>query len=462
MSDPTGPRAIRDKTVAVIGAGASGLCTAKYLKQAGFDNITIFEIGSQIGGMWCYENDNGRSSAYKTLHINTAKNLTNFSDFPFDDTVQFFPSHWDMHRYLVAYAEHFGLKPLIRFKTPVANVVPLFTPGREPPRWRVDLAGGGSQSFDYVIVASGHLSDPYHVAELQRFAGEYLHSHHYREPAPYVGKRVCIIGAGNSAFDIASDVCVNAPHCVLVARSGVLIAPKLILGHPFTDVSMTLFRDWIPEFVRNRLLRFLVYLVHGRMTELGFKPLTKRTHPTSNATIVQHIAYDRVVIKTGISGIEGRVIRFDDGTEAEFDTLIAATGYKIDLPFIPPEIVPVTGNRIELYKRMVPPNWPGLYFVGMFNTTTALNQVFEWQAQWIAEILLGNAAPPSPAEMMADIEAKQHWIAGSYQNASPRHTIEEEHLPYRRELRQAMKRMRSLAARAPTHAYPAEAARAKA
>jgi dimethylaniline monooxygenase (N-oxide forming) len=85
---------LQSRKIAVVGAGAAGLCAAKYLRQAGFSNITILEMGSNIGGMWCYQNDNGRSSAYKTLHINTAKNLTNFSDLPFDDTVQFFPSHW--------------------------------------------------------------------------------------------------------------------------------------------------------------------------------------------------------------------------------------------------------------------------------------------------------------------------------------------------------------------------------
>ncbi len=93
-------RKLSERRFAVIGAGAAGLCVAKYLRQAGFDDVTIFEIGTQIGGMWCYQNDNGRSSAYKTLHINTAKNLTNFSDYPFDASVQYFPSHWDMHRYL--------------------------------------------------------------------------------------------------------------------------------------------------------------------------------------------------------------------------------------------------------------------------------------------------------------------------------------------------------------------------
>ena len=111
------------KRVAVIGAGAGGLCAAKYMKGAGFD-VTVFELGSQIGGLWCYMNDNGLSSAYRTLHINTSRGVTQFHDLPFDDDVQPFPDHWDMHKYLVRYAEHFGITPLIRFNSEVTQVAP--------------------------------------------------------------------------------------------------------------------------------------------------------------------------------------------------------------------------------------------------------------------------------------------------------------------------------------------------
>jgi hypothetical protein len=319
----------------------------------------------------------------------------------------------------------------------------------------VTIEDGTRFEFDNIIAATGHLTTPYDVPELKKFAGQYLHSHHYREPDTFVGKKVCVVGAGNSALDIASDVCVTSPRTVLVARSGVLIAPKLFMGYPFTDISMRLYRDWIPGFVRRRLLTFLVYLINGRMAALGFKPLTKRSHPTSNATIVQHIAYKRVDVKQGIDSVSGRTIRFVDESADEFDALIAATGYVIDLPFIPPAVVPVKDNQIDLYKRMVVPEWPGLYFVGMFNTTTALNLVFEQQAKWLCELMLERAALPPVDEMKRDIAAKRRWIAERYQNASPRHTIEEEHLPYFRELRRSLRQMQ-LRARRGNYATPGQ------
>lgn len=425
----------RGSRYAVIGAGAAGLCMAKYLIQEGIEDVTVFEIGSQIGGLWCFENDNGLSSAYKTLHINTARNLTRFSDFPFREDVQTFPDHWDMHNYLSEYASHFDVLRRIRFRSRVVDICPADGYTSEDPKWKVTLESGAAEIFDRVVVASGHLSRPLHVDEFrQSFTGTYLHSHYYREPAPFVGKRVCVVGVGNSACDIASDICNTSASTTIVARSGVMIGPKLICGVPFTDLSMLLYRTWIPAAVRAKLLAFLIYLVHGRMVDLGFKPLTRRAHPTTNAVVVQHIAYRRIAVKQGITQIKGRRIYFADGSEGEFDALIAATGYLVELPFISSKVLEIKDNWLDLYKRIVAPAWRGLYFMGFFNTTTALNMIFEHQAQWVLAVERGEIRLPPREEMVAAIKRKREWIRRHYKS-SPRHTIEEEHHYYIKELR---------------------------
>ena len=437
-------KAPKDKRIAVIGAGACGLCAAKYLTQAGLD-VTIFEIGTQIGGMWCYENDNQRSSAYRTLHINTSRDVTRFHDFDFDPDVQFFPDHRDMHKYLVKYAQHFDIVKRIRYNARVKDVRPLFDPMTEPPLWALEFEDGSTEEYDAVIAATGHLSVPMHVPMFKdEFKGEYLHAHYYREPGPYVGKRICIIGVGNSACDISGDICATAKRCVLVARSGVLILPKLLFGMPFTDITRKIQRSWIPGGIRRRATRFLTWLAHGSMTKLGFKPMDSRAHVTSNGTIVTDIAYSRIEVKQGIEKIEGQTIHFVDGTAEEFDTLIAATGYLIDLPFISRDIVPLNDNRLDLFKRMTRPDWPGLYLMGFFNLDSALNMVYEYQARWVRDIELGEAKIPSAIEMKADIKRKSDWVKKYYRD-SPRHTIEEEHVPYIRELKKSLKAMRRAA-----------------
>lgn len=434
---PQGP----SKSVAIIGAGASGLCAARHFKEAGFD-VTVYEIGTQVGGLWCLHNDNGLSSAYKTLHINTAKTLTNFRDFPFPEGTQPFPSHRDMHAYFTRFVEHFGLRPLIRFGSRVTSVRPVEGSSAERSRWKVETDKANGGIFDAVVVASGHLSRPLHVERLRGFGGQYLHSHDYKEPEPFVGKRVCIVGVGNSACDIASDLATVTPRTVIVARSGVRIAPKLLFGIPFTDVTMVLNHPFIPEWFARVVTRALIRVIHGPMERLGFKPLERRSHALSNATIVQHIAYRRVEVKHDIAEIEGRVIHFTDGTREEFDTLIAATGYLIDFPFLSPEILCVRDNVVHLYNRIVHPDWPGLYFMGLLNLNGAANQAYERQAPWIVAMETGEAVLPSRDEMRSAIRRKAQWVKRHYPGTA-RHTIEEEPRPYFRELRRSLRAARA-------------------
>jgi dimethylaniline monooxygenase (N-oxide forming) len=433
--------------VAVIGAGASGLCMAKHLIEAGVD-VTVFEIGSQIGGQWVYNNDSGKSPAYRTLHINSPKSLTAFPDFAFPEKTQLFPSHWDMHKYLVAYADKFGVTPRIRLRSEVKALRPLFRPGVDLPLWEIELMDGRHEKFDHVVCASGHLTKPKHAAELRdAFKGEYLHSCDYRDPADFVRKRVCVVGVGNSAVDIASDLCVTSPLTVLVARTGVMIVPKLLMGVSVAEYLVKLYQPWMPGIVLGWVGGFITWLAHGKMAQYGFKPVTRATHTTTSSTLITHIAYNRIKVKQGIERIKGKRIYFVDGTSDEFDTLIGATGYLVDFPFLSSGIPPIgEDNKVDLYKKMAAPGWPGLWFIGMVNTTTALNRMFQNQAAWIREFILGNAVLPNDSDMRADIEAKRAYINGKYLNTS-RHALEEEHATYFVELRAAMKNARRQAGR---------------
>ena len=426
MTHPTSP-------IAIIGAGVAGISAAKYLLQEGLE-VVVYEMGSQIGGMWCYMNDNGRSSAYRTLHINTAKSLTRFSDYPFDDEIQTFPDHWEVHAYLEGYTDHFNVRRHIRFNSEVTSIQPLFEPGREAPHWEIKTRDGDVRSFGTVIVATGHLYLPRHVDQFKGFAGQYLHSHDYKKPEPSVGKRICIVGAGNSAVDIASDVCVTAKRTVLVARTGVVIAPKLVFGIPLTDISEMLNRPWVPAKLRQRILTTLIRMVHGNMKDYGFKPVTKPVHPTSSGSVINDIAYNRISVKQGIDRVDGTTIHFVDGTQETFDVLIGATGYIIDLPFISSDIVPVTEGAVDLYKRIVSPEWPGLYFIGFIQPNTGLLRAFETQCRWLVEYVSGRSSLPTPKEMWADIAAKNAWVERTF-HESPRHRLEEEFTLYAAELR---------------------------
>jgi dimethylaniline monooxygenase (N-oxide forming) len=418
--------------VAVIGAGAGGVCAAKHMIGAGFD-VTVYEAGSHVGGLWVYENDNGRSQAYRNLSIISSRRFTRFSDFDFDDRTPRFPTHRDMARYLDSYAEHFGVKERTRFRTRIAQVKPAFDPATEAPRWLVTTEAGEQDEYDAVLIATGHLNEPNHVPELQEFGGEYRHSSSYRYADDLVGKRICVVGVGNSGVDIASDVCSVAGRTVLVARSGVVIQPKVLFGIAFSDIAISLRRRWIPAWLRNRLIKAVVYTAHGDLSRLGIRSPKGRTHPTLSESIVADIEYNRVAVKPGITGISGKTVTFADGSSEEFDVLFGATGYVVSLPFVPDDVVPVRGNHVDLYKRIFSPDWPGLAFVGMLNPLSTLNRIFEEQSRLIALHLAGKVALPGAAAMRADIDAKNRRSAQIYTD-SPRHEMEEPDFGYVEEL----------------------------
>lgn len=435
--------------VLVIGAGSAGLVALKTLRESGVDAVA-FEGGRRVGGIWVFENDNGLSSAYRTLHINTDRKRTAFAGAPFPRNIQYYPTHWEMAQYFADYADKYDLWPHVRFGVWVDHVER--AEGSESG-WVVTTKDGEKHRFDNIVIATGHLSVPSHPDAIKdAFSCEYLHSHYYRSPDPYVGKRVCVIGVGNSAADISTDICNVTESTVMVARSGVLIRPKFAFGVPYPDIMLALQKPWIPGRVRGLVNALLCYLIHGKMERLGFVKLTEKAHPTSSATLVNHILYNRVRVKNGIEKIDGSTIHFTDGSSEIFDVLIAATGYKIDVPFLRDHLT-VESNRLELWKRIVHPDLPGIFFQGFANASDLpLNYMFERQAEWITQFVVGNATLPPAEEMRQDILRKRAEIDAVYRH-TPRHTIDEEMLPYTAELR------RSLATSLNENRLPAHAAR---
>ncbi len=304
----------RARRVAVIGACAAGICAAKHLLQRGLD-VTVFEMGSCIGELWVYENDNGRSPAYKSLHINSEAAVTSYEDFAFPPGTPLFPPHALVRSYLEDYARAFGVDERIRFNTPVTAVEPL-----EDERWRVVLADGSSEVFDAVVAAPGHQAEPSHPPFRDQFTGEYLHVHDYRVPEPFAGKRVLVVGTGNSAMDSAADVAGVAASVAVVARSPVLIMPRMLFGVPTARVLAKVERPWMPWPLRRRLRVLLATIVHGRMERWGLTTPTKRTHPTGHPTLMSHATYGRIVFRPGIRQVRGREVEFVDGRTEEYDS----------------------------------------------------------------------------------------------------------------------------------------------
>lgn len=425
------PATATDKSVGIIGAGAGGLSAARYLLEAGHD-VELFEAGSYVGGLWVSDNDNGLSVAYDSLHINSEPLTTAFEGYPFPPGTPLFPSHRQVAAYLNAFADDFDIRRRIRFRSRVVSVAPI------GDRWRIELSDGSSRQFDAVVVASGHQGVPAHPEWADDFEGEYLHSNSYRTPQAFESKRVLVLGVGNSGLDIASDLVPYASETISAARSPVLIMPRMILGVPSARIIAKVARPWIPWLVQRTALCAISRVFSGSMEQWGFKTPKTRTHPASSPTYMSYVSYQRIVVKPGVEKVSGKTVHFVDGTSAEVDCVIAATGYHIDLPFLAEGLAPVTGRRLDAYRRIVHPDHPGLYFVGFFNVSGGANiSMMDVQSKYVAALVSGRITLPGRDAMVADVEAERRRLERRFPG-SARYGLELEPHRYRKQIAVAL------------------------
>jgi dimethylaniline monooxygenase (N-oxide forming) len=428
----------------IIGAGSSGIVAAQVLDARGIP-FDCFEKGSQVGGNWRYENDNGMSSAYRSLHINTSRRVMAFKSLPMPDHYPDYPDHFQMAAYFDEFVEHFGLREKISFRTEVLEVQPA------DGDWAVTVKGPeGSQRterYGAVLVANGHHWDPRWPEPAfpgaEDFGGEQLHAHHYREPEVLRGKRVVVLGLGNSATDIAVESSRIAQKTFLAVRRGAYVLPKYMNGKPIDEVSNPLFSRLPLSLQRFFAMRGLE-VAAGDMTTYGLpKPDHKlfEAHPTVSSELLPRLGHGDITVKPNIDRFKGgRTVRFADGSEEEADLVVYCTGYKITFPFFDPKVFAAPDNRMPLYRRVVSVERTGLYFIGFIQPLGPIMPLAEAQAEWVADLIGGSATLPSVGEMRREIAQEERRMRKRFV-ASKRHTVEVDFHPYLREIRRERKRV---------------------
>ena len=434
--------------VCIIGAGSSGITAAQVLHARGVD-FDCFEIGSEVGGNWRYDNDNALSSAYESLHINTSRQLMEYAAHPMPEDLPDYPSHRQIAAYFDDFVDHFGFRDRISFRTEVVKVEPT-ADGYDVRVRPVDGGEAETRHYEHVIVANGHHWDPRWPEPgfpgADSFPGEQLHAHHYRTPEPRAGKRVLVLGIGNSACDIAVESSRVAASTDLAMRRGAHIVPKYLLGVPtdrLTDSPIARAPLWVQQALMGTLLR----ITQGKVTDYGLPEpdhAVLHAHPTVSQDLLNRLGHGDIRVRPNIDRFEGSKVFFTDGSAGEYDVVVYCTGYKVSFPFLDDDVVAAEDNHVELYHRVVDPEHPGLYFIGLIQPLGAIMPLAEAQAEWVADLVTGVGRLPSRAEMRREIAAYDRRLRKRFVS-SKRHTIEVDFHAYRAEIGRERKRARERA-----------------
>ena len=369
----------------IIGAGPAGLCAARWLSAEGID-CEILERHPGLGGIWDIRFPG--SPMYESAHFISSRTLSGFRDLPMPASYPDYPSHRQVLAYLHAYAERHDLVRRARFGVAARAA------RHEAEGWAVELEGGETRRYAGLVVATGQQWLPKLPKIAGAFEGEAYHSSAYHSARQLDGKRVLVVGGGNSGCDIAVDAGIARSKAFLSLRRGYWFVPKHVFGVP-ADVfahRCPQLPAWLEQPLLERLLRLLV----GDVGRLGLPAPDHRlfeTHPVLNSQILHSLAHGEVQVKPDVRELRGRRAVFADGSEEELDVVIFATGYRRAFPILP-ESVHREGDVSNLFLNLCHRAYPNLFVVGFFETDGGAYPLIDLQCELLAKLVRARYSAP--------------------------------------------------------------------
>ena len=421
----------------VIGAGASGLAVAKNFKQRGIP-FECLEREVDMGGVWNADTPSG--VVYETTHMLSSKEHTPFEDFPMPDDYPMYPSHTLSLAYLRQYAEHFGLLDSIAFGKTVERV----TAG--DGGWRVQVAGETDERvYAGLVLANGHHDKPRRPSYEGAFAGDIIHSRDYRSPTQLQGKRVLVVGAGNSGADIATDASHHAAAAYLSMRRGTYFISKYTLGLPTDDVVEYLERLPLPRWLKKRFYGLSNWILSGPPTRYGLPQPAHNiidSHPTVNSELPSQVAHGRVTVKPDIASFSGNQVQFVDGSTADVDLVVFATGYQMSFPFIDNGLIIGSDGRPNLFLNAFHPERDDFFVAGLVQANGSMWRLADSQAQLIAAAIVAANSGSDGARWFAELKRSGKGDRRTRDFVdSDRHILERDYYAYRRTLKRLTRKL---------------------
>jgi hypothetical protein len=419
----------------VIGAGPSGLAALRHLRAVGLP-VVCLEREAGLGGNWFF--GSATSRVFASTRLISSQRLTEFADFPMPRHWPAYPDHRQCLAYLRSYAAHFGLDPFIETGVAVEAIEPAGPPGSD---WVVRTSRG-PRRYAGVVIASGHNHIPRYPDIPGRFTGPLLHAADYKSPtvpASLAGKRVLVIGGGNSGCDIAVECSRHAALTVHSTRRGYYIVPRFVLGRPADLRGERLLKMAAPVWLR----RFVALRGIARTVGLPWQHGLPRpdhklfeTHPVINADLLAQIDAGRIRPAGDVAAYDEACVIFRDGMRQEFDLVIAATGYQTTIPFIDGRLLGAESSTgtARLFMNMLHPTRDDIAVVGLIQPDSGQWGITDIQAKLVARMALAARESPRAAAWLYARRQRPARKGPIDYIASPRHTLEVEHFSYRREL----------------------------
>jgi thioredoxin reductase len=443
----------RSTAYAVVGAGPHGLSALKALLQHGID-ADGFEREADLGGNWNYGGETSR--VYQSTHLISSKPFTQFPDFPMPDAYPDYPSHIQIKAYFESYARHFGLVDRISFSTEVVRLEPVGDDGPSGTAWNVttrDRVTGAERTTRYagVVIANGHNWNPKvpQYPGQSDFAGEIIHSADYKGADVLRGRRVLVVGAGNTGCDVAVESAQNAEHTWHSTRRGYYYNPKYVMGRPSDQTADLLLALRLPLAIRRRLFATTLRLTVGDFTKFGLKRPDHEffeTHPIVNQQLVYYVGHGDITPVDDISHFDGGRVEFTDGRTADPDLVVFCTGYLVTFPFLPDAatILNWVGDHPRLGLQIFTPRSRSLFVSGLIQPDSGQWTLAHWQGMTIARFVETQRTDPAAARAFhraVTSDAGRVYSAGARYADSSRHYYEVAHQDYLQALERAINRL---------------------
>jgi cation diffusion facilitator CzcD-associated flavoprotein CzcO len=417
----------------VIGAGPAGLLAARALTNARIP-YDQFEKQADVGGLW--DIDAPGTPLYESAHLITSKGQSALPGYPMPDDFPTYPRHDRMLAYLRAFARDHQLYPKIRFETAVERAE------KAGEDWMVRTDDGEERTYAGLFVCSGIHWRPSLPHYPGSFDGEAIHSVDYRSPEQFRGRRVLVVGGGNSGCDLACDAAIHADRALLSLRRGYHFVPKLIGGMPSDHFAES---SRLPIRLQRLFFELVLRLAVGDPRRYGLPTPDHRvleSNPIMNTRVLHHLSHGDLEVRPDVDALDGSRVRFVDGSAAEVDLVVWATGYDADFPFLDRELFEWGPRFPDLFLGAFHRQEDTLCLLGLTQTAGGSFDFFARHADMMCNFILDRQQNPERAERFRRLRQTRPDLGGGFRYVdSPRHATYQHKATFARYCRRLSKEL---------------------